>query len=196
VQSFILSFILSFGYVGLAALAFGESGILLGFFLPGDSVFFSAGIIASQGALCVWVLVPLLCASAIAGDSFGYWIGTKIGPALFTREDSFLFKKRYVTQTQHYYETYGPLTIFLARFIPGVRTFAPTMAGVGRMRYRTFLRYNILGGVVWGGGVVLLGYFLGSTVPGIDHYLLPIISLIIVLSILPVAWEWYHPKKH
>lgn len=190
----ILSLVLSFGYLGLAALAFAESGILLGFFLPGDSVLFSAGLVASQGTLNIWILVPLLCASAILGDSTGYYIGSKIGPALFVRNDSLFFKKRYVTETQEYYAKYGPMTIFLARFIPVVRTMAPTLAGVGRMRYATFLRYNMIGGVCWGGGVTLLGYFLGSTVPGADKYIIPIIIFIIALSVVPIAWEWW--KKH
>ena len=112
------------------------------------------------------------------------------------RNDSLFFKKRYVTETQAYYAKYGPMTIFVARFIPVVRTMAPTLAGVGRMRYRTFLRYNIFGGICWGGGVTLLGYFLGSTVPGADQYIIPIIILIVVLSFVPIAWEWWRAKKN
>lgn len=192
----ILSLVLSFGYVGLAAVVFAESGVFLGFFLPGDSVLFSAGLVASHGTLNIWILVPLLCASAILGDSTGYFVGSKIGPALFVRNDSLFFKKRYVTETQAYYAKYGPMTIFVARFIPVVRTMAPTLAGVGRMRYRTFLRYNIFGGICWGGGVTLLGYFLGSTVPGADQYIIPIIILIVVLSFVPIAWEWWRAKKN
>ena len=182
----LLSFILSFGYVGIGALVFAESGLFFGFFLPGDSVLFSAGLLAAHGTFDIWVLVPLIGVSAILGDSVGYWFGAKIGPSLFTREDSLLFKKRYVHETHAFYQKYGSVTVILARFIPAVRTFAPILAGVGKMRYSTFLRYNIVGGLLWGAGVPLLGYFLGNTVPHIDEYIYPIIAGIIVLSALPV----------
>ena len=180
------SLILSFGYVGLFALVFAESGLFFGFFLPGDSVLFSAGLLAAHGTFDIWILVPLICAGAILGDSVGYWFGAKVGPSLFTREDSFLFKKRYVHETHAFYQKYGAQAVILARFIPAVRTFAPILAGVGRMRYTTFLRYNIVGGLLWGAGVTLLGYFLGNTVPHIDEYLYPIIGGIVVVSALPV----------
>lgn len=193
-SSAILSLMLSFGYAGLGAVIFAESGLFFGFFLPGDSALFSSGLIASQGVFNIWVLVPLVCAAAILGDSVGYWFGAAIGPALFVREDSLLFKKHYVRETHDYFQAYGPMTLVLARFIPGVRTFAPILAGVGSVRYGTFLRYNIAGGVLWGAGVTLLGYFLGAAVPGIDRYLLPIIALIIFLSLLPVLYRWWRGK--
>ena len=190
----LLSLILSLGYVGLGAIIFAESGLFFGFFFPGDSVLFTAGLLASQGTLNIYILVPLVSLCAIVGDSVGYWFGAKVGPALFVRNDSLLFKKRYVEETHHYFERYGALTIVLARFIPAVRTFAPILAGVGAMRYRTFLRYNIAGGLLWGAGVTLLGYFLGRTIPGVDRYILPIIALIVVVSILPPLFHWWRGR--
>ncbi len=189
--SSLLTLIISFGYVGLFALIFAESGLLFGFFLPGDSVLFSVGLLASRGSFTIWILVPLVVAAAILGDSVGYWFGARIGPALFEREDSKIFKKRYLEETQEYYTKYGPITIVLARFIPAVRTFAPILAGVARMPYGVFLRYNVLGGILWGAGITLLGYFLGTTIPGIDQYIYPIIALIILVSVAPVAFKWW-----
>ncbi len=194
-MSSLLPLVLSFGYVGLCLLVFAESGLFFGFFLPGDSVLFSAGLLAAHGTLDIWVLVPLICVAAILGDSVGYWFGATVGPSLFTREDSFFFKKRYVHETHTFYEAYGPQAIILARFIPVVRTFAPILAGVGRMRYTTFLRYNIVGGLLWGGGVTLLGYFLGNTIPHIDEYLYPIIAGIIVVSALPVLISFVRGRR-
>lgn len=191
----ILSLVLSFGYIGVATLVFAESGLFFAFFLPGDSVLFSVGLLSSQGHFNIWWLVLLVCVAAALGNSVGYWFGAKVGPALFTRNDSFFFKKHYVEETHAYFEKYGSVTIVLARFIPGIRTFAPILAGVGRMNYGTFLRYNILGCILWGAGVTLLGYFLGNTVPGIDKYIYPIIALIIVVSALPVALQWWRSRK-
>ncbi len=187
----LLPFILSFGYVGLGLLVFAESGLFFGFFLPGDSVLFSAGILAAYGTLHIWILVPLIVLCAIAGDTVGYWFGARVGPALFARPDSFIFKKRRLEETHAYFKKYGALTIVVARFIPAVRTFAPILAGVGGMQYRTFLHYNIIGGVLWGAGVTLLGYYLGSIVPNIEEYLLPIIALIIFISVLPPILHWW-----
>ena len=187
----ILSIVLSFGYIGLFLLIFAESGLFFGFFLPGDSVLFSVGLLASQGSFNIWILVPLVCVAAVLGDSVGYWFGNKVGPALFKREDSLLFKKRYVTETHAYYEKYGAQTLILARFIPVVRTFAPILAGVGKMKYSTFLRFNLIGGIGWAAGVTLLGYFLGNVVPGIDKYIYPIIAIIVIVSALPVLWQWW-----
>jgi membrane-associated protein len=187
----LLSLVVSFGYIGITALIFAETGLFFGFFLPGDSVLFSVGLLASQGSFNIFLLVLLVCIAAVTGDSVGYWFGARVGPALFSREDSRLFKKRYVEETHAYYEKYGAMTLVLARFIPIVRTFAPILAGVGRMRYATFLRYNVLGGVGWAAGVTLLGYFLGNTIPGVDKYIYPIIAFIIVLSLLPVAHQWW-----
>ncbi|MEI7720097.1 MAG: VTT domain-containing protein [bacterium] len=186
-----VSLVPTLGYAGLFTLVFLESGVFFGFFLPGDSVLFSAGLLASQGFFNIALLVLLLGAAAILGDSVGYWFGTKIGKQIFNRHDSFCFKRERLKQVQAYYKKYGAKTIIIARFIPVVRTFAPILAGVGEMPYQLFVRYNIVGGVAWSAGVTLLGYFLGSAFPATEHYLLPIIMGIILLSLLPIFIEWY-----
>lgn len=185
----------AFGYLGLFAVIFAETGLFFGFFLPGDSLLFTAGLLASQGVLNIWVLVPAMILGAALGDSFGYWFGAKVGPRLFAREDSFFFHKHHVERTQKFYEKYGVKTVMISRFLPVVRTFAPILAGVGGMPYGTFLRYNIIGGTLWGGGLTLAGYFLGSTVPNIENYLLPIIIGIIIISFLPIIREIINNKK-
>ncbi|MDQ5955400.1 MAG: rane-associated protein [Patescibacteria group bacterium] len=193
-SSHFLSLIFSLGYVGLGLLVFAESGLFFGFFLPGDSVLFAAGLLAAQGTLNIWILVPLIVVCAIAGDQVGYWFGGHVGPALFTRPDSFLFKKKRLEETHAYFEKYGAITIVLARFIPAVRTFAPILAGVGGMRYSTFIRYNIIGGVLWGAGITLLGYYLGSIIPDVEKYVVPIIILIIMVSALPPFLHWWRNR--
>lgn len=185
----IIALVQTFGYVGLLAVVFAESGVFAGFFLPGDSLLFTAGLLASQGVLNIGVLVVLVPIAAILGDNFGYWFGAKIGPKIFSREDSFFFHKHHIERTRDFYKKYGPKAIVLSRFVPIVRTFTPVLAGVGQMSYRVFMKYNLLGGILWGSGVLLLGYFLGASVPGIDKYLLPIILAIIVISFLPVVYE-------
>ena len=155
---------------------------------------FSAGLLASHGLFNVWALVALLCCAAIAGDSVGYWFGARVGQALFTRTDSFFFQKKHLDRVRSYYQTFGAKTIVIARFVPVIRTFAPILAGVASMPYRTFLRYNILGGLLWSAGVTLLGYGLGNAFPQTEHYLLPIILCIVVASVLPVVWEWYRER--
>jgi len=189
------SLIPTLGYAGLFGLVFLESGMFFGFFLPGDSVLFSAGLLASQGFFNIALLVFLVGLAAILGDSVGYWFGAKIGKRIFTRRDSLFFKQKYLTAVQEYYKKYGSKTIVIARFIPVVRTFAPILAGVGEMPYAVFLRYNILGGVAWSAGATLLGYFLGSAFPQTQHYLLPIVAVIIVLSLLPVLVEWLRERS-
>ena len=178
------------GLVGVFAIVFAESGLFFGFFLPGDSLLFTAGILASQGhfnVVLLW-LGCMLC--AILGDSVGYAFGKKVGPKIFYREDSFFFHKKHIERTRAFYEKYGKKTIVLARFVPIVRTFAPILAGVGQMEYRTFLSYNIIGGVLWSTLLIFLGYGLGSAIPSIDRYLLPMVLAIIVISFLPLLREW------
>lgn len=178
------------GLVGVIGIIFAESGLLIGFFLPGDSLLFTAGFLASQHYLPIWWLVIGASLAAIVGDSVGYWFGAKIGPAIFRREDSWFFHRRHLERTKLFYDKHGRQAIILARFVPIVRTFAPILAGVGQMNYRVFLTFNIIGGVLWGGGLSLLGYILGATVPGVDRYLLPIVLVIIVISLLPVVRKW------
>ena len=179
----------TFGTIGLFAIVFAESGLLFGFFLPGDSLLFTAGLLASQGKLSLPVILVGCFVAAVAGDQVGYAFGNRVGPALFRRPDSRFFKREYVEKAQEYFERYGAKTIVIGRFVPIVRTFAPIVAGVGSMRYRTFLTFNVVGGLLWAVGVTSLGYILGETIPDIDKYLLPIIALIVAASAAPVAFE-------
>ena len=192
----LVSLIKAAGYVGIFLIVFAESGLLIGFFLPGDSLLFTAGFLTSQGYLHIIPLATLTFIAAVLGDYFGYAFGRKVGPAIFTKEDSLLFSKDHIKKAQDYYEKYGAKTIVLARFIPVVRTFAPIVAGVGEMKYSTFFAYNLIGGLIWGLGMPLLGFFLGSTIPNIDRYLVPIILFIIVASMIPPFWHFFKEKHH
>jgi membrane-associated protein len=179
----------AFGTLGVLAIVFVESGLLAGFFLPGDSLLFTAGLLSSTGTLPpLWVLLVTIPLAAIAGDQVGYAIGRKAGPAVFRRPEGRFFRQEHVERSREFFERYGPRTIVLARFVPVVRTFAPVMAGVGAMRYRTFLFYNVIGGVAWGCGVTTLGYFLGQ----LDFVRLNIeyiIVAIVLVSFIPVGLE-------
>ncbi|MDD5152584.1 MAG: VTT domain-containing protein [Candidatus Pacebacteria bacterium] len=183
------------GYLGLFTIVFAESGLFFGFFLPGDSLLFTAGLLSSQGLLNIFYLVPLVVLGAILGDSVGYWFGKKVGPKIFFHEHSFLFNKRHLERTKSFYLKYGPRAIILARFVPIVRTFTPIFAGVGEMPYSMFLRYNVIGGVVWAAGATLLGYFLGAVIPNAENYLLPIVLVIIFVSFLPIIFEFWKNRK-
>jgi membrane-associated protein len=186
-----------FATIGLFLIIFAESGLLIGFFLPGDSLLFTAGLLAShnEAGLCLPVLLVGCFIAAVAGDQVGYAFGKRAGPSLFRRPNSRLFKQEYVERTKNFFEEHGPKTILLARFVPVVRTFAPILAGVGEMPYRTFVRYNVVGGFVWAVGVTTAGYVLGSTIPSIDRYLLPVIAVIVFLSVLPPLLEWRKHRK-
>lgn len=186
----------SFGYIGLFAIIFAESGLLVGFFLPGDSVLFTAGFLASQDILNIYILVPLLFIAAVTGDSVGYTFGHKVGRKLFQREDSIFFHKKNLLRAQKFYEKHGGKTITIARFLPVVRTFAPIVAGMGEMPYSKFIFYNLLGGFLWAVCLPLAGFFLGNLVPNVDKYLLPIIVLIVIASILPTALHLINEKKN
>ncbi|MES2223514.1 MAG: VTT domain-containing protein [Patescibacteria group bacterium] len=183
------------GLVGIFSLIFAESGLFFGFFLPGDTLLFTAGLLASQNLLS---LPPLLVGGilfAILGDNVGYLFGKKIGPKLFTREHSFFWNKDHIEKSHKFFEKYGKKAIILARFMPIVRTFTPILAGVGTMEYKTFLRYNIVGGILWVSGLTLCGYFFGKIIPDPDKYLLPIILLITIVSLLPALKEFINRKK-
>ncbi len=183
------------GLVGVMAIIFAESGLFFGFFFPGDSLLFTAGLLASQGYFHFGTLLIGSIVAAILGDSVGYWFGKKIGPRIFTREDSFFFKKRHVERTKLFYERHGKKTIILARFIPIVRTFAPILAGVGEMQYKTFLPYNITGGILWVMLMLASGFFLGRIIPDIDRYILPIILCIVIVSVaVPVIVSRFQKK--
>ncbi len=188
----IQQFIATIGYAGIFAIVFAESGLLIGFFLPGDSLLFTAGAIAGstvlQDKLGIKLSYPVLAmgcfVAAVAGDSVGYWFGHRVGRRLFQREDSLLFKKKYLYQAEALYQKHGGKIIVIARFMPIVRTFAPIVAGIGTMHYRRFLSYNVFGGLFWATGVVTAGYLLGEAAEG---YLMPIIIAIIIVSVLPPA---------
>ncbi len=177
------------GYLILVAIVFTETGLLIGFFLPGDSLLITAGLVAWAGGLNIWWLNVLLMAAAIAGDSVGYAIGFRTGPRIFTRENSLLWNRRQLIRTREFYERYGGKTIVLARFIPIIRTFAPVVAGVGQMAYRRFLFYNVFGGIGWVASLTWIGYLLGHTVPNISQHVHIIVAVVVVLSVLPIVRE-------
>jgi membrane-associated protein len=182
------------GYVALTAIVFTETGLLIGFFLPGDSLLITAGLVAAAGGLDIWLLNLLLSVAAIVGDSVGYAIGYRAGPRIFTREDSRWFNKKHLVRTREFYERHGGKTIILARFIPIIRTFAPVVAGVGRMDYRRFLAFNVLGGIGWVCGLTWAGYLLGQTIPDIGRYIHVVIVVVIVLSLIPIGVEWWRAR--
>ena len=182
------------GYVALTAIVFTETGLLIGFFLPGDSLLITAGLVAAAGGLDIWLLNVLLSVAAIVGDSVGYAIGYRAGPHIFTREDSRWFNKKHLVRTREFYERHGGKTIILARFIPIIRTFAPVVAGVGRMDYRRFLAFNVLGGIGWVCGLTWAGYLLGQTIPDIGRYIHVVIVVVIVLSLIPIGVEWWRAR--
>ncbi|OGM26592.1 hypothetical protein A2627_01045 [Candidatus Woesebacteria bacterium RIFCSPHIGHO2_01_FULL_39_28] len=173
------------GYLGIFFMVFAESGLFFGFFLPGDSLLFTSGFLASRGFFNIWVLVPLLIIGAIGGDSAGFWMGKKLGSWLMKRKESFFFRKKHLIEAQKFYDKHGGKTLILARFIPAVRTFVPIVAGMANMNYRVFISFNVFGGIFWVSGMTLAGYFLGSIIPNVDKYMLPIIGVIIVLSVAP-----------
>jgi membrane-associated protein len=179
----------SLGYFGIWGIVFAESGLLIGFFLPGDSLLFTAGFLASvpKSDLNIWVLIFGAFVCAVLGDNVGYATGHRFGRKLFQKEDSLLFNKKHLVKTQDFYEQHGKKTLILARFTPIIRTFAPIVAGIGAMHYRTFMSYNLIGGFLWTFGITLLGFFLGKSLPPeqVDKYLLPIIGLIVLISLVP-----------
>jgi len=185
----------AFGMLGMLAIVFVESGLLVGFFLPGDSLLFTAGLLSANNVLPdLWVLLVTIPLAAIAGDQVGYAIGRKAGPAIFSRPDSRFFHHEHVNRAQEFFDRHGPRTIVLARFVPIVRTFAPVTAGVARMNYRTFLTYNIVGGVLWGVGVTTLGYFLGQ-VELIEANIEFVLIAIVGISFVPIAIELLRNRR-
>jgi membrane-associated protein len=178
------SLILTVGYLGIAAIIFAESGLLFGFLLPGDTLLLTAGLLASQGELQIGLLVLHCFVAAVTGDAVGYVIGRRFGRRLFEREDSLLFRRRRLIQAEQFFERHGGTAVVLARFVPVVRTLTPVVAGMGAMSYPRFAAFNAVGALTWTVGVTLAGYFLGSTVPGIDRYLLPTLLLLAVVTVL------------
>ena len=186
-----------YGEVVAWFIVFAETGLLLGFFLPGDSLLFTAGILAGQSKLDLWLLIPGVFIGAALGSELGYEIGARLGPRVFSRPDSRFFKQDYVDRTHAFFDRHGARAIVLARFVPVVRTFMPVMAGVGRMQRRVYSVHNLIGALIWAVGVSLLGYALGNAIGGnIDNYLLPLIAAIILVSLLPVYFEWRRARRH
>ena len=184
------------GYVGLTLIIFAETGLLVGFFLPGDSLLVTAGLLAADPAfgLNVWLLGLILTAAAIVGDTVGYHVGKATGPRIFTRENSLFFHKDHLLKAQAFYEKHGGKTIIIARFMPIVRTFAPVVAGVGQMRYASFLAYNVVGGVLWIWSMLLTGFVLAKTVPGVAKHVEKVILVVVFLSILPGIIAWWRNR--
>src|SRR5450759_3163777 len=182
------------GYPGLSMIVFSETGLLVGFFLPGDSLLITAGVFAAAGYFDITVLIFLLIAAAVIGDATGYFIGLKGGQALYAREESRFFKRKHLLKMKEFYEQYGPITIFMARFMPFARTFAPVVAGIAEMKYRRFASYNIIGGVAWITSMLLIGYFLGSTIPNVEKNIHYVVIVVVFLSLLPGIIKYVHVR--
>jgi membrane-associated protein len=183
------------GYVVLVAIVFTETGLLVGFFLPGDSLLVTAGLVAATGTLNIWWMNGLLAVAAVVGDSVGYAIGWRAGPRLFTRPRSLVFNPRHVDRTRAFYARHGAKTIVIARFVPIVRTFAPVVAGVGQMEYRRFLLYNVVGGVGWVTSMTWAGYLLGQAIPNIGDHIHMVVAVVIVLSMIPIVLEVVRERR-
>ena len=179
------------GVFGLFSIVFAESGIMIGFFLPGDSLLFAAGLFTARGDITwpIWAISLGVVLAAIAGDQVGYLFGKKVGPALFRRDESRLFKAEYVAKSEIFFQRHGPKAIVLARFVPIVRTFTPIVAGVSHMDYRTFFRFNVIGGILWGLGFTQLGFWLGKQFPWMIEKIEYVAIIIVAFSLLPIAFE-------
>jgi membrane-associated protein len=186
------------GLTAMTAIIFAETGLMVGFFLPGDSLLVTAGVFAAAGKLNIWTLNALLMTAAIAGDTAGYWFGRRVGPALFKRPKSLLFNPDHLRRAHDFYEKHGGKTIIIARFMPIIRTFAPIVAGMGEMNYRRFLSFNVFGGVFWVASMTGIGYFLGR-IPGVREHIEVVIVIVVFLSILPgiIAFgrEWMKRRR-
>ena len=183
------------GYVALAIIVFTETGLMIGFFLPGDSLLVTAGLFAAKGDLNIVLLNALLMTCAILGDATGYFIGRKLGPALFRKEDSLLFKKKHLIATHEFYERHGGKTIIIARFVPVVRTFAPVVAGMANMGYRRFAAFNIIGGIGWVFSMTMIGYLLVTLFPATEKHIEKVIIIVVFVSLLPGLIEWLRARR-
>jgi membrane-associated protein len=193
--------IISIGYIGVFAIIFAESGLFFGFFLPGDSLLLTAGLLASRGLMNIWLLLIILPIAAILGDNVGYWFGKKTGPRIFNRENSRLFKRKNLLAAKAFYDKHGGKTLVLARFVPFIRTFVPIVAGAVEMEYRAFFTWNVVGGILWGVGVTLVGYLIGVFFKDIvdpetlDKYFLVLVFAVIFISALPTALHLWRENK-
>ena len=178
----------------LFVVVFAETGLLIGFFLPGDSLLVIAGVFAARGDVDLLWLNLSLMAAAIIGDATGYWIGYRAGMAIYKRPDSFFFRRKHLIAAHEFYEKHGGKTIIIARFMPIIRTFAPVVAGVGQMQYRHFLAYNVLGGIGWVASMTWAGYLLGRTIPDIGRYIHLVIAVVVIISVIPIGVEWWKAR--
>jgi len=183
------------GIFGIAAIIFSETGLLVGVFLPGDSLLVTAGLFAAKGYLNVYVMAPTLTLAAICGNSVGYFIGRSTGPRIFRREDSLFFNKKHAMRAHEFYEKHGRMTIVLAQFMPVIRTFAPVIAGVGGMGFRHFITFNIIGAFAWIWSMLAIGFFLGNYIPGIDKHIEVVIAIVVFISILPGLISAYRARR-
>jgi len=183
------------GFYGLIAIVFAETGLLVGFFLPGDSLLITAGLFAARGDRSIHALIPTLILAAIVGNATGYWIGARTGAALYSRPDSLLFRREHVRMTHEYYERHGGKTVVLAQFIPILRTFAPVVAGVGQMGYRQFAMFNVLGAILWVSSMTLAGYLLGNLVPNIEKRIHIVVAVVILVSLIPPAIAFLKSRR-
>jgi membrane-associated protein len=192
----ILDSLSPYGELALMAIVFAETGLLIGFFLPGDSLLIIAGVLASQGKLDLALAVPACFVGAFVGSEVGYMIGQRLGPRLFTRQDSRFFKQDYVERTRRFFDRHGPRTIVIARFVPIVRTFTPVMAGVASMRRRVYSTFNLIGALLWAVGLVLIGWAIGDSLGTVDDVkLLPIVAVVVIVSFIPVFIEWRKARR-
>ena len=190
------SLISTVSYIGIFGIIFAETGLLLGFFLPGDSLLIAAGLMAAKGDLSLPIIMLVVSSAAVIGNIVGYFIGQKVGPMIFQREKSRFFHPEHVEKTHTFFEKHGPKTIILARFIPIVRTFIATFAGVSKMSFKKFFVYSLIGGVLWGVGLPIAAFYLGKLIPDLDKYILLVIAVVIVISFIPIALELIKSRKN
>ena len=177
------------GFIGILAIIFAETGLFIGFFLPGDSLLFTAGLLASQGIFDIWALAILAPIMAIAGYALGYWFGGHLGRWLLNQPDRWYFKKTYYDRSKFFFDTHGGKALILARLMPVIRTFVPIVAGVSKMDWRRYTYFNVIGGILWGSGIPLFGFYLGYAIPNAKEYIFPIVILIVFLSLFPAIWH-------
>ena len=187
--------VVAIGYTGLFAIVFAETGLLVGFFLPGDTLLITTGMVAQRGVLDIWILIPLLIVAAVMGDAAGYQIGKHSGPRIFNREDSRLFHRRHLERARDFYDRHGGKTIVLARFLAIIRTFAPTVAGATGMPYRKFVAFNVVGGASWVTSMLVIGYVFGKAVPNLEVFFLGVVGFFFVVSILPGAIHFWNERR-
>ncbi len=191
----LISIIKAIGYIGVFGIIFAETGVFFGFILPGDTLLFACGVLAYKKYFNLPLIIIIIALAAICGGFFGYWFGKKVSEKIFTKKDTLFFKKKHLEKAHDFFNEYGSKTIFIGRYVPIVRTFVSTIAGVANMKYKKFAVYNIVGAIAWATTIPLLGYFVGKRIPSIDDYILPIIFIACILSFSPIVYEVIRKKK-